>query len=428
VTLFWPLGPVFQEDRLSELKRGALCFLYFFLLMSGYYILKPVRESLFLQLQGFQKLPWAHMGVAVLTLGVVQVYAALARNLSRRALVVVANVFFLTSILGFWYALTQISLRPEALKALAWGYFFWVSLFVVFAVTLFWSLCHSLFTPEAGRRIYGWVGSGGILGALVGGKITSLLAQQLRTENLLLVSAVLLTPCLLIGWILGGLPVLGKKDPEKDSDAPAARRGPWEIFHSNPYLLCLAGILFLSLFISILDDYRYQQVIQEAFSSKDARTAYFGSLYTATNTIGLFLSLVVMRPVLLRWGPLPGLLLYPLAVVGGSLAFLVWPPEQVIFWAAVAIQSVSYSIYQFSREVLYLPCSQEEKFVAKGFNGTFVFRLGGGVGSVFVLLAWPANGVSQISYVTIPVALVIVALIFWITRRFSELQELPDGT
>lgn len=415
-------------SKAEELRRGALCALYFFLVMSSYYILKPVRDSLFLHLQGFEKLPQAHMGVALLTLGAVQVYVALTHRLSRRSLVVAANLVFLGVILGFWILLGNSGLSEARLKALVWVYFGWVSLFSVFSVTLFWSLCHSIFSPEQGRRFYGWIGSGGILGAYVGGKLTKHLAVQLRTENLLLLSFLLLLPCLGIGWWLGGLPATNKKAVPSTSgqDEPTAQRGAMELFRQSPYLLSLAGILFLTVFISILDDYRYQQVVQLVYPGKDQRTAFLGSLVEATNFLGLFFSLVLMRPVLARWGPLPGLMIYPVTVIGGSLAFLLGSPEVVLFWSAVAIQSVSYSIYQFTREVLYLPCSQEEKFVAKGFNGTFVFRLGGGVGSLFVWKAWPTNGVVRISYVIIPLALLVAGLMVWITRRFHHLQAAKE--
>jgi AAA family ATP:ADP antiporter len=378
-----------------------------------------VRESFFLGEQGFERLPLAHLTVLVATLVTAQVYAAMTRRVRRGTLVVVANLVILATVLGFWSLLGPLGADKLLRQRLAFVYFCWVSVFSVFAVTLFWSLTHSLFTVEEGGRWYGWIGSGGILGAMTGGTLTQQLAERIGTENLLLVSAALLSPCLAIGWSLTrGEP--GAGGASAVAGAPIPRTGALALFARSPYLSVLGAIVFLTIFVSVLDDYRYQQIIQEALPGQDARTAFYGSIYSLTNALGLVLSLVVAPLLLSRAGPRPGLLLYTLLVAGSAVWLWRDPGIEAVFWSAVGIQCVSYSLGQFSREVLYLPTSSEEKFVAKGFIDTFLFRLGAGAASVLILLAWPVDGVRTISYLTIPVAMGIAAAAVWISARHRE--------
>ena len=127
-------------------------------------------------------------------------YTQLIRRLGPR-LLHFANLFFLVCIAGFWITLSQFG-TPEVRSSFAWVYYCWVSIFAVFAVTLFWSVVHTIFTSADGSKCYGIIGSGGTLGALSGAWLTKQLAVRMGTENLLLLAAVILAPCLILSHYL----------------------------------------------------------------------------------------------------------------------------------------------------------------------------------------------------------------------------------
>ena len=423
------------------LRKVGFGFGYIFLVMTSYYILKPVRESFFLGEKGYSRLPIAHLMVLAATFVAVIIYTRVARKLGPARLVTAANLFFVTSVLGFWVFLTQVDVSTGWQAALrgkmAWVYYCWVSVFSVFAMTLFWSVIHTIFTASDGSKCYGIIGSGATIGAIFGGWITKSLAERIGTENLLLVAAGFLVPCLLLGHQLVRLvPTSSAQEPEASTEqATKKKRSAIEIFRGSPYLCVMALIVMMTVLITVFDEYRYNQLISLEFEGRgDERTAFFGRIYQTANIIGLFFSLVLTGIVQSIWGPRPGMLLFALLVIVSAIAFMVSPTIECVFCSLVALQSVRYSIYQWSRELLYTQTSKEAKFIAKGFIDTFMFRAGAGGAALALILAsrlFPSRGEQgllsnaavEISYVTIPLGVVLACLAWWVTGRFYELKR-----
>ncbi len=420
------------------LRKVAYGFCYVFLVMTSYYILKPVRESFFLEEKGYSKLPFVHLMVLAATFFAVIVYTRATRKLGPARLVTAANLFFVASVLGFWVFLTQVDVSSGWQAALrgkmAWVYYCWVSVFSVFAMTLFWSVIHTIFTAVDGSKCYGIIGSGATIGAIFGGWITKSLAESIGTENLLLVAAGFLVPCLLLGrQLVRFVPTALEQGAEASTErAPNKKRSALQIFRGSPYLCVMALIVMMTVLITVFDEYRYNQLISLEFEGRgDERTAFFGEIYQTANIIGLFFSLVLTGIVQSIWGPRPGMLLFALLVIVSAIAFLISPTIDCVFYSIVALQSVGYSIYQWSRELLYTQTSKEAKFIAKGFIDTFMFRAGAGGAALALILAsqmFPSRGEQgllsnaavEISYVTIPLGVVLAGLAWWVTGRFYE--------
>lgn len=377
----------------APLPRVLLAAGYFWLVMLTYYVLKPIRDSLFLGARGFQDLPLAHLMNLAVTFGCIQAYVAASRRATRRTFAVGVSLLLLLGVCLFWVVLGPLGASPAARRVLAWVYFGFVSAFSVFSVTLVWALIHATFTPEEGGRYYGWIGSGGTLGALCGGALTGRFARSLGTENLLLLAVATYLPCLLMGWVLGGRADVaeaaraapgGPTDPPRP--APEPRPSLRAMLAGNPFLLGIAVLVFVKLAVAVTKDYQIQEIVGAAFvANEDGRTEYFGQVYQWTNMLGLFLGLCVTGPVFARWGPLPGLLTYPVAALATALGLLLSPDLTTVFWLTVVSQACAYSIFQWSQELLYQRTTAEEKFVAKGFIDTFVFRLGTAAASLMIL-------------------------------------------
>ncbi len=358
--------------------------------MGTYYILKPVRESLFLDSGDVRDLPLAHLMNLVVTFVAVNVYATLARRLSRPHFVVLVNITFIGCMVAFWSILAGAGVSVEVKRRLAWVYYAFVSAFSVFSVTLLWSLTHASFTPAEGRRYYGMIGSGGTLGAFLGGYLTHRYAVAIGTENLLLVASGVFLPCLALGWLMGTREVSATQ-----SESQVSAKTPKEIpqsasvlglLRNNPYLAGIATLVFLKLFVAVTKDYQIQKIIEVSFqNNKDGMTEFFGGVYQWTNLLGLFLGLVVTGPLQSRFGALPGLLTYPLAALATAIGLIFWPNLSTVFWMVVVSQACAYSIFQWSQELLYQRTSEEEKFVAKGFIDTLVFRFGSGASAMMLL-------------------------------------------
>ena len=418
-------------------QKALLAWGYFLTVMASYYVLKPVRESLFLHAHGFEGLPLVHMLVMGVTLVASLAYGELARRVDRRELVRRINLGFLAIAVAFWLVLGPGGAGEEVRQVLAWVFYCWVSVFSVFSTTLMWSLTHALFTPEEGTRWYGMIGTGGTIGALTGGYLTRGLAEDVGTVNLLMIAGCLLVPLVVTGTRLASPEFVA--DPTTSSSGGAAAAKPTEeppeeagrlpslgdLMRRSPYLCGIALLIFLAVLAAVFDDYRFKQVLTQDLPDLDKRTAFLGSVYFTTNAVGLFTGLFLTAPLQRRFGPLPGLLVYPALILCGGVALLTDASLDVLFWVIALQSAMAYSIFQTSRELLFLPTSRGAKFVAKGFITTFVFRAGTGIGALGIYLAWPEDGLRTASYLTIPLALVLMGVATWLSREYS--QRTRDG-
>jgi AAA family ATP:ADP antiporter len=376
--------------------------------MSSYYIMKAVRESYFLQTQGYENVPRVHLMVAAMTFLAAQVYTYLASRFSGKQLVAITNTFFVACILVFWMILASPNVSAPWLSRMAWVFYIWVAVFAVFVVTLFWSQAHAIFTPAQGSRLYGAIGAGGILGAALGGVITRQLVHYVGSMNLLLIAAGLLTPCIYIGLILGkGMRAIAPEKVVSREAAPATRHSVYTTFLKSPYVCGIGLLVLIYQAIGVLMDYQIHALVQTILKTQDDRTAFFGSVYLFANVLGFLIGLFVAGPVQTRWGPLPGLFSLPVLACTSATIFALHPNVQLATVMCVLGLSIQYSIHQSSRELLYLPTTAEVKFAAKGFIDTFLFRAGNGAAAVWLILDPPAGGGKEVSFRIIPIALVM---------------------
>src|SRR5882724_9575390 len=181
----WTTGTLTRIARLEEgeIAASLWSFASFFLLLCGYYVLRPLRDEMGVQ-GGVENLPWLFSATFAAMLGVAPLFGWAAARLPRRRLVPWTYLFFIANVLVF-YTLFALGVAPPAV---ARAFFVWVSVFNLFAVSLFWSLMADLFRPEQSVRLFGFLSAGGSCGALAGPTLTALLAAPLGTANLLLVS------------------------------------------------------------------------------------------------------------------------------------------------------------------------------------------------------------------------------------------------
>lgn len=393
--------------------RALVATGYFFSVMVGYYVLKPVRDSFFLGELGYEHLPTGDLVVLLVTGLAAQVWGRVAGRVERGRLVLGAHLCFALSLLGFWVLLGPLGAGPELRRDMAWVYYCWVSVYAVFAVSLFWSLTHSVFEPGEGGAWYGVIGSGGTVGALVGGLVTRGAAQRLGTENLLLLGLLALVPAYGLARSLARIPSRGRAQDPADG-----ARGALGTVTADCYLLVHALLVTVAVFAAHLDDYRLKELVQAAHPDQDSRTAFMGSVYSTTNAVGLVLSLLVAGFLQTRFGPLPGLASYPLCMAAVGILLLGAPGIGLAFWAMVALQSTAYSIFQSSREMLFLTEPVATRFLAKGAIGTVFFRAGGGLAALLALALGRAPGNGATSAITVPLAAALLGAGIWLDREY----------
>lgn len=418
-------------DRSIDLRPGELpalmiSFGYFFSLLCAYYIIRPLRDEMGI-LGGIKNLPWLFSGTFLVILAMVPLYGWVSSRYPRRQFLPLVYAFFIVNLLLF-YGLFYFQVSPAHV---AQSFFIWVSVFNLFVVSVFWSFMNDIYDKDQAKRLFGAIASGGTAGALCGPILTTWLAQPLGTHNLLLISVALLGLSILL---IARLSAWFDQQPQSRVDTSYQQPigGHWlagfSLVFRSPYLM---GISLLILMYTTLSTFLYFQqasIIQDSFSDSAERTSVFAMIDLAVNSltilIQVFLTGRLVRVLGLAWT----LALIPLLLVVGFLLLSLSPVLAVLIVVQVLRRAGNYSIMRPAREMLYVVLGREEKYKAKNFIDTVVYR-GGDAVSAWVYDAMRSMGLSlgQIAFIAAPLAAVWALVAYRLGLRREQIAaQIPQ--
>ncbi len=381
-----------------EWARAWPLFAYLFLTTAATVASKATRDALFLDRFSATELPYVDIAIAGLVGLVVAVYLRAHRRLSMRALQTGTLLVFAAISLGFWW----LSLFARDSGALFIAIYLWVGIFGALAPTQVWTLANFALTTREAKRAFGFIGSGAILGWIVGGLATTLTASALGTETLLLwVAASLLASVGLVqvAWRRAGpAPAAGV------TSSPSLRESLAQIV-ASPYLRSIAWVIGLASFATTIAGWQFKAIAKAEIPDTDQLAAFFGSFNMLAGAASLVLQLVLTGRVLRSAGVGVALFVVPLAMASTSLAVLVLGSLVAVSALKASDQVLRYSIDKSTVELLYLPLSAAETVRVKAFIDTVVYRFGDGLGGLVVLLCATGLGWSpvQVGWVTLAI-------------------------
>lgn len=422
--------------REHETRAVALSFLYFFCLLAGYYTLRPLREEMGLA-GGVRNLPWMFQATLVGTLLMVPVFGWCAQRFPRQVLLPVVYRASILQLLVFWAL--SLTLSSNAEVWLGRVFYVWLSIFNMFVVSVFWAFLADGFTAEPGKRLFGLIAAGGSLGAIVGGSITGGLVGVIGRVHLFLVAVVFLE--LAVQCILRLHPEFESMRARDDAVDPAevtrrreAERSGWKgpfggalngigLTVRSPYLLGISAFLFLYSLCSTFLYFEQAHIIADAFASREARAAMFARMDVWVNVLTLLTQILLSGRILRKLGIGATLVLLPVITAVG-FAVLGWSPVLAVLVVFQVLRRASnYALIRPARETLFTTVSQEERYKAKNFIDTFVYRGGDALGSaVYDGLTRLGLAVASIAWVAVPVAVVWGGIGFWLGRRQSGMM------
>jgi AAA family ATP:ADP antiporter len=397
-----------------ELAALAWSFLYFFLLLAAYYVLRPVRDELAVQ-AGTERLAGLFTATFAAMLALVRVYGWLCARLPRARLLPVVYAFFALNLAGFWLAL-----RAGASPGLAAAFFVWVSVFNLFAVSVFWSFMADLFDRAQAARLFAAIAAGGSCGAIAGPALTAQLAPRLGPANLLLVSALLLV--LAAGCILR-LAAWARRHPRAGEPRAAEPIGGSILAGAraalvSPYLLGISAYLLCYTALSTSLYFHQVEIVGAAIADPAERTRLFAVVDLAVNSLTLVVQLGIAARLAAALGTGWMLALMPLVSLAGFALLGALPTLAVLIAFGVTRRVGEFAISKPVREALYTVVSREDRYKAKSFIDTVVYR-GGDAFSGWVVTALRAAGlgVAGIAFAALPVAAAWTAIAFWLGRE-----------
>jgi AAA family ATP:ADP antiporter len=406
-------GEVFGIRR-GERSLAMLFFIYFFLLMASEYAVKSVRQASYIDIVGAQNLPYVYLLLAVLSFPALLLYSKLTRRFDDPTLIVAATLLRIVGLVLFFWLFGR-----TTGWLLAFVFYLWTTLGFGLAVSQFWSFANDVFDARQARRLFAFVGAGGLLGGIPGGQMARLATAWAGTRYTLLAAGLLLLV------VVALVVVINRARPRSEGDATRARlararqdKGSFQVLKGSRLLGLIALLMLLMVVVSQTVDLQFNWVIQQHTTTLDQRTSVMGNFYTLMGVIGFIVQLLFTQRIHRGLGVGVGMRVLPVSVgvttVLLLLSFGVFPAGVVVLaWVLrLSETSLRHSVEQATRELLFLPVGQELRRRAKGFIDVFVQRLGEGVGAVLLFpVTFALIGIGQVGWLT----LVLVALWLWVT-------------
>ena len=409
--------------RPEEVRALLWSFAYFFFLLAAYYVLRPVRDEMGIA-GGVKNLPWLFTATFIVMLAVVPVFGAMVARIPRRRFIPLVYHFFVANILIFWLLLTFKFAMADTAKV----FFVWISVFNLFAVSVFWSFMSDLYASEQGKRLFGFIAAGGSAGALLGPAIAVWLAEPIGRANLLLIAALLLEFAVLCAMRLeSAADALKTNTPISNTTAPreAALGGSWIagliMVARSPYL---AGIALWVALLSLAGTFLYFQqasIVSALTDDPNKRTAIFAQIDLAVSLLTITVQFLATGKLIRRFGAGPAAAFLPLVFAAGFLMLALTP----MLWVVIAFQATqraaNFAISNPAREVLFTVVGREEKYKAKYVIDNVVFR-GGDAASGWLFHALRGLGMelNAIALAAVPVALGWFALALALGRSHEK--------
>jgi len=409
----------------GEVRATLLGFCWFFCLLGGYYLLRPLRDALGLA-GGAQELQWLFSGTFVAMLMLVPLFGALVARLPPRRFVPLAYRFFTASIVVFGVLIA----RDVQSVWVGRVFFVWISVFNLFVVSIFWSVLADRFSNAQGRRLFGFIAAGGTAGTFAGPALAATLVSTVGPVALTLGAALLLEAALrcfhgLHPRATGSAALdAGRGAGEGEGEGDAARPLGGGVFAGlglivrSPYLLGLCGYLLLHTAASTFLYFEQGRIVADAFADTASRTRFFALVDLGVSTSTLLLQVFVTGRLMKRLGLGTALLLLPVA---SALAFVAvaWSPVVLVLAGAQALRrACDYAIARPAREVLFTVVSREAKYKAKNAIETVVYR-GGDAASGWLSSGLGALGIgfAGLAAIAIPLSAAWALLSLWLARE-----------
>jgi AAA family ATP:ADP antiporter len=404
---------------------------FFFCILSSYYIIRPVRETMAVG-SGTNTIPILFTSVFLVMMIATTVFGWIASRYPRRIFLPWLYAFFVTNILAFWIVFSRLVSDGDDHVWLGRIFFVWLGVFNAFVVTVFWSFMADIYTREQGRRLFGMITAAGSLGAFLGSASTSAIVLIIGFHNLFLPSAVLLSVSLLCISRLGRWIASSDSDElsEELKDDEALGGSPLSgITHAFSAKYFIA-IMAISVLASLLGNALYVfgiDLVREAIPTEDERTRFFSNLNVASTAIAAFVQLLVVKSVVRRFGVGRAIAILPAL---WAVGFLILAFDPVLAVAAVftfLARGLGFGFSKPTNHMLYSVVTPEEKYKVKNFIDTAIFRFGDSVAS-WLVIALMGLGIVGVSLLMVPFAIVAGLLAVWLGREYKRrAKQLNDS-
>jgi AAA family ATP:ADP antiporter len=370
-----------------EVNATLSSFLFVVILMSAYYILRPVRDAMASDWSDAE-VSWLWTINFFISTAVVALYGVAVSRFRFQLLVPTVYGFFALTFVVFYVAASGSVDRILIDKA----FYVWVSVFSLLHISVFWSFMSDLFNKEQAGRLFGIIAAGASVGGLIGPAIPSFFSESLGTDNLMLIaSGMLLLPIPIIFYLqslkssaLHNEDFISQNAPAKIGGNPFAG---FKLFFSNPYLLAIALFIFLYTGISSFVYFELKNLLADF--SRPERTAVWAQMDLAVNTLSIATGLFATGRIMSKFGMPVTIALVPVLICIGLIVIAISPVMAVVVGLQILRRAGNYAVTRPAREMLFTRVDRETRFKAKPVIDIVAYRGGD------TIMAWLFTGLTQ---------------------------------
>src|SRR6185436_17793969 len=415
--------------RAGDFSRGLSLFGYYFLIIAAYVMSQTVRVPIFFDKFKTVQQPYVDIAVAALVPVVLALYMLLGKGAQLKNLLVASLIFCSTNVFVLWWMVEHYP-QPWVMALL----YILVGIFGALAPAQVWTLANFVWTTREAKRLFGMLGSGGIVGGVFAGFLSARVSASFGAESLLLLMAI----PLVMGIVVVAT-IWRRRLPHHHEGAVVGDGGPRNLTDSlrliaeSSHLRIIATLVFLSSAVATISAWQMKAVAQQTYVSKNALAVFFGQFDGYICLIALVAQLFLTGKVLQRFGIGVALAALPVSLFAGSSAMVLWGSLWAVCLVKGADRVFRYSIDTSAQQLLYLPVSARVKLQVKSFIDTVVWRFGGGFAGLLLLLFATELGFSPaqvgwlcLAFVVAWVATAVAARRQYVATLGQNIQQLAD--
>lgn len=412
-----------------ELTATLLSFAFVFVLMSAYFILRPVRDSLSSDWND-EQLSWLWTSTFFFSLIAVTIYGAVISRVRFKFIVPSVYAFFAATFMGFYVLGSAYEDNDLVNRA----YYVWLSVFSLYHLSVFWTFMSGLYNKEQAKRLFSIIAMGASAGAIVGPAIPAFFADSIGNLNLLRIAAVLLLVPIPIILKLESLRIshLGNEDVQADLTKDKKLGGNpfsgFKTFASNPYLLAIGLFILLYVVMNTFIYFELRKMMGDF--DREIRTQIWARIDLAVNSLAFLIALFATGRLATRVGMSATLALIPALMVGGWVVVALSPALAVLAGLQIARRAGNYAVTRPGREMLFTAVDADTRFKAKPVIDVVVYR-GGDVITAWFYTALTATwgfGLAGIAMVSAVIAALWAAAGIFLGRAYDRGDDNTNNT
>lgn len=413
----------------NETVATVLSFLFVFVLMAAYFMLRPVRDSLSSDWTDVE-LSWLWTSTFFISAIAVSIYGGVISRMRLRVIVPGVYTFFALTFVGFYVAGYTLGENNDLVNR---AYYVWISVFSLYHLSVFWTFMSGLYDKAQAKRLFSIIAMGATAGALAGPAVAALFVTKIGNLNLLLIASVMLVATIPIILRLEGLrgSELGQNDVQdnltSDQELDGNPFSGFKTFISNPYLLAIGLFILLYVVMNTFIYFELRKMLGEF--DRETRTQIWASIDLAVNLLTFFTAFFVTPRLATRFGMSATLSLIPLFMVGGWIVVALSPALAVLIGLQVARRAGNYAITRPGREMLFTAVDADTRFKAKPVIDIVIYR-GGDVMTAWFYTALTATfglGLAGVAAIAAAMAAAWAAAGIYLGRRYDH-EDKKDNT